>query len=236
MVSDNYKKCHGCENLLQWAPQQTNLYTQYCSDCKMCSVCGEQINSDDLAYCVKYKIQHSHLQCIAPEIRDEIENRKVTITEKHLEYLNIVRLMIEPNTELSPAANQSEAEWRTQQFITGMSLEQKFLFLKRVESIAATCSILLKKDRRNIEIEISAKEREKYLAATSKQDSASRKDQHGSNRLDASGKKSGTTGRTKLSGRDKAINALTSVGVPYEQAALAVDSQMAASGQKETVQ
>ena len=61
--------------------------------------------------------------------------------------LNAANLMFRANVGLSVATNQKEAELMAHKFVHEMTLEEKFISLKRLEAVAAMWSIALFKTK-----------------------------------------------------------------------------------------
>lgn len=207
-------KCRICENEHAFDDIE-NAYTAYCQSCKRCTICqnyGDPTNNDsltleELQFAEKYKTPPAHFICMAEGFRAEIENAPQTISAKHLDWLNSLHLMFNVNEELSPESNIVEATFATQRFLVGKSGHYLYKYLKRLEAATAVISIAIKRDRRNLELEVSAEERKKYLAATSKQDTAAR------------GQAPSRAEVKKQSTREKAIDQLMKYGAKTRQEA-----------------
>lgn len=174
--------CKGCQNELSWPVDPRNFYSAYCSACKTCRECHESLDSITLEFWLKHKEfiiaqtendKPIHPLCLAPELHDAIVNKQVAIKQTHLDILNAAHLCIKVDLELGEDANCAAAEIAAFKWFDQLeNIDEKFLTLRRIEALAATFSVLLKKDPRSktVKTELSEKQKAKYLAAESKQD------------------------------------------------------------------
>lgn len=164
--------CKLCEAELNWPSQSSNPYTQYCIKCKTCTYCNEMIGKEDLEWCLQYEQPLAHCLCLTPELHKSIEQRKVEISQKELDLLNAAHLMVRPNIDLSIDTNCKDAEVKGMKWFNELkTLDEKFLVVRRMETLAATFSLLLKKEpgSKTIKINLDASSVERFKAV-SKQD------------------------------------------------------------------
>lgn len=215
------QRCEQCGGKLANPKIESNSYTHYCDRCKHCPKCQNYVGGTDFNWCEQYRQPLIHLLCLAPEIRLAVEFKKIEITQKELDFLNAVRLTFIPDMERSVETNMHRADIQGLKLITDMSLEEKYVFLRNVEAVAATVSIAIKKDRKTIELELNKKERQKYESAmkASKQDALNAEEARAYAKLPKLEKK-------KLNQFEKAVASLTSLGLSQEAAEEAVKQQM----------
>lgn len=126
-----------------------------CSEHRLCKDCGLPLAAPELAYCARLGFAPQHARCMAISKPASTDDSPITMTVAHLDRLNMARLLVEPVTEWSPETNSKDAEYKTFQYVHTMTLEQKFLFLRRLEAVTAQTSVLLKKDRKAIELQLN---------------------------------------------------------------------------------
>lgn len=165
--------CKACDAEISWPPTPSNAYTHYCYTCKTCSICGQMIRLEDLNFCLKYSItEFKHCACMTPELINQLENRTISISEREFDLLNAAHLMMKSNLDLSIDTNCKEAEILGITWFNQLpSLDDKYITLRRLETIAACFSLLLKKEpgSKTIRIHLNAESSERF-ATPSKQD------------------------------------------------------------------
>lgn len=204
-------------------------------ECKLCMYCNHEVgieliekrlrdhsaSSRDSVLEPSTKPEIFHDYCKNQKLENDFKNHPVVITQAHLDMLNAVNLMFRPNTDLSLMTNQKEAELHSHKFVHEMTLEEKFITLKRLEAVAAMWSIALSKDKQRIQIQLDEKERVKHKEL-----------QHEGQRLEYEKKRERKAISTALSGnatpeekqREKAIMAFTKLGMTREIAIQQLDS------------
>jgi hypothetical protein len=169
--------CKLCSEPLGHPAIPSNPYTHYCYKCKTCTECKELVSTEDVAFYLKYYKDGgfpalTHCACMVPSLYESLKNRSVSISEKELDIINAAHLMVRPNIELSIDSNIKEAEIAGITWFNQLAtLDEKFLALRRIETLAATCSLLLKKEpgSKTIRIDLNAASVERFRAP-SKQD------------------------------------------------------------------
>jgi hypothetical protein len=143
----------------------------YCTDCARCAYCQRPLTVLEYQWCqsvaAKYEIpiEFKHPSCAAQLRGLDLASESVSIPKAYFDYLNAARLLIEPIPELNPKTNSLDAELKTHQFIHEMKLDDIFLFVKRMESIASTGSLIIAKHRRELEAKFSEKDQQKFKEA-----------------------------------------------------------------------
>ena len=226
--------CKQCQQEYYGPSVPSIIYSQYCQICKQCSKCHKQIEPESLEFNLKYSVEWPWLceNCQGENYRESIEMRRIPITAKELDWLNRARLMIHVNLDCSIDTNMRTAELASESWISEMSQEEAYLFLKRMESIVACVSVALKKSSKEIKLSLEAKERVKYQAArTTSARTTLEQCPHCKKRFPGNVIASHTAKclsdltpqqKAYFKAREKAKNALMSIGMTEEQA----DEQM----------
>lgn len=151
--------CIVCEQALPdgWAAAPIHFDT-----CDRCIYCNETVQFSDIQKLArlraevadngKFSVYHQH--CKNEALEKDFKSRPVIITQEHLDYLNASNLMFKANLQLSVETNQQEAEIRSREWIFQMSLEEKFIVLRRMEAVTAMLSIALSKEKQKIQIKL----------------------------------------------------------------------------------
>ena len=143
----------------------------YCSECATCQFCHKQLTVVEYNWClsiaVKYETtpEFKHPCCLSQIKRLDLASEQVTIPKVYFDYLNACRLLFEPLPELSPKTNKLDAQIKFGQLFHELSIEDKFLALKRMESAASEMSLVLSKSKRDLEVKFSERDAEKYQEA-----------------------------------------------------------------------
>lgn len=142
-------------------------------ECKLCIYCNHEVGRELIDKCIGELARENrvtpplelervtvyHDYCHSKKLEADFKALPVTITQGHLDMLNAANLMFRANVQLSVATNQKEAELAANKFIHEMSLEEKFITLKRLEAVAAMWSIALSKDKARIQTKLAEQER-----------------------------------------------------------------------------
>lgn len=136
--------------------------------------------------------------------------------EDCLEYTNMCMTILLPDTSQSREANQQAVFQNSPYLVKDLTLEEHYLFMRRLESLAANVGVLYQQrihkervpDIKRAEASID------YAASIKKQKDSQRPKKE----------------QKLLSDRDKAIGALTKLGLDPEVAAKTVDKQMSKEG------
>jgi hypothetical protein len=175
---------HNCSVCFIEFPEGTSQYLKIHEECMKCIYCGNAVGEDIIEKLIKdqgassrggslspsdepltnesSKILVYHPYCHTQKLEADFKNKPVIITQGHLDMLNAANLLFKPNLELSVQTNQKQAEYQSHKFIHEMTLEEKFIALKRLEAVAAMWSIALSKDKHRIQIQLDEKERIKH--------------------------------------------------------------------------
>lgn len=159
-TQDEIKECIICSKPL--GQESRDLGFPTCHNHRTCVKCELPLNAHEVKLCHK-RVQEDeesidkliliHSRCLILERRiessanlTESSSNDPTLTIKQSEYdlLNMIRLMVTPNVELSDVTNENNACSQNQRLIANMNFEEKILHLKMMEACAAACSISLR--------------------------------------------------------------------------------------------
>ena len=156
----------------------TESFTTVHEDCTLCVYCNHGVGMDLIEKRLKEhsassrgdklepsepeKVEIFHDYCRNLKLENDFKNRPVIVTQEHLDMLNSANLLFRPKMDLSVDTNQKEAEYLSHKFIHEMTLEEKFVALKRLEAVAAMWSIALSKDKNRIQTKLAEQDRIKY--------------------------------------------------------------------------
>lgn len=153
-------KCNFCE-----LPSVYDL--PVCEHHRSCTECNGICTLAELVTCIRNQDLPVHAKCMVLRTV-KVSDQDVRISRKYFDYLNLCRLLIEPDEKLSKDTNAHTSRVMTTNWIIDMSLESKFLAMSKLEAVAAELSVLLKKDKRAIEIELSERDKQKFEDARKK--------------------------------------------------------------------
>lgn len=178
---DDTNMAHNCTVCHIEFPPEISQYVHYHEECLNCVYCGNAVGEDIIekqvsassrdvelppdeltANGIKPKVIVYHPYCHTVKLENDFKNKPVVITQGHLDMLNAANLLFRAKTDLSVSTNQKEAEHMSHKFIHEMTLEEKFISLKRLEAVVAMWSIALSKDKARIQIQLDEKERIKH--------------------------------------------------------------------------
>ena len=133
------------------------LPTEENQNSKTCEHCHEPLTEKEIAFCeelaAKYEyetIHYEHSACLDEAEKEEVRNG-VQISQAVFDKLNAARLLCVGNPNFTPQANQHEALAALPLFLIDQTLEQKFMSLIKMETVAAAMSAALAPQRRQLE-------------------------------------------------------------------------------------
>ena len=200
------------------------------ANCQICLYCSKEINLTVVTECQREGRPFSHRHCWIRRNEEELRKRPVEVTQGHLDYLNIYRLMLEPKVDLSTDTNQNDADiqFRGYRNLHEMTFEEVFLFGKRAEAVAAACLLIIadKKDK----IKTERQERDVALIkdheANRISDQRKKEIKNLEKRPDVKSLKAlgiSPEDALRMVQREKAIKAQMSVGLTREEAEASLD-------------
>lgn len=144
--------CLICSLPLETENEQLRTVHFSCDVCSLCNHAGLQL--DRILECVKNAYDVSHLTCWNQKIEAELQQRPVTVTQAHLDYLNNCRLLVSPDLTRSVEQNQADADRALTRHVVDMSIDEQYILLKRLQSTCATMSILLRNNQEQMNVKI----------------------------------------------------------------------------------
>lgn len=137
--------CHICEQPIGKFRIQAGNH-DVCVECGNCAECGEQVTISEINWAIKHSVRVMHARCrirVAPQTM-------IPVSAQELELLNLCRLIVCPDSDLSVETNQLRAKTAHTQLWENMSMEKKFLHTQMMEAIYSSCYVALKKDPKEI--------------------------------------------------------------------------------------
>lgn len=132
--------------------------------CIQCIVCKGNVGNDRIDRCLKEEIPVSHSLCYDKKLQMDFEMRPVTITQGHLNMLNRkIQFAHDPNMLVSVEDNCRNAETSAKQFIVDMTMEEKFVHLKMMQTACATIAIALSNDKERIQLKLQKEDLERHI-------------------------------------------------------------------------
>jgi hypothetical protein len=155
-------QCFYCE-------KKTLYKSLTCADHRYCSHCSCALSDSDVKVCVDNKTSIPECPACGLEFAYRMkmlsDKSKVEIPRIYFEYLNRMRLFIEPDEDASLETNEKEAERRTIPLVQNMNHEQKLFLLRRLQAGCASVSLMISRDRKNIERVIKERDNERFADA-----------------------------------------------------------------------
>lgn len=226
--------------------ESKDLDYRVCQEHRVCPICAGTIPPSDIRWAHDKSIADEDsldLMCarcrIGHKSMDPQSDPTLSVKQSYYDWLNSIRLMVEPNMELSQTTNENNAIIQSRRVISDMTWDQKYDHLKMLEACVANVSLALAQDRKQLQEKADAREREKKAEAKLEAKTSSRpvaKDPHDESEilLAAFMEKNGIKDRKaamKLKrDRDKAIIALVNMGVPENAAQASVDKDLVKQG------
>lgn len=208
----------------------TEYQKAYCPTCRLCASCNKPLAAPELKFCIENNYPLQHARCMS------LSHDKLPLTQE-VTFLNLARLLILPNREISEVGNEYEAEQAVDKLILfhNMDLESQFLSMRKMMAAAARISLVLKKDKDAIKTEMAKRatkqlEVAKQEAKTSSRPPGKPADASYETTLANFMQREGITDRKlgikKLTLREKAIDSYCKFGISVEDAAKIVDQKM----------
>lgn len=239
-------ECKKCGSALPSPHNPKHIMTQYCLECKSCESCHEFMMPEDMEYCQNNNLElFKHCKCMTEELLSIIESKREAVEQKYLDLLNIAHLMVNPNIELSIDTNCKESEIYGMKWFSELpTLDHKFLALRRLETLAAACSLLLKREpgSKTIKIKLDIESTERFKKASKKDVKYLRCDKceqkfpelelsaHFKDCLGKTPKTAAKVERIKRTKFEQAIDLMMKYGMTAGEAKVATEAQFAAQG------
>lgn len=141
-------------------PFELSVNAQWHKECCICYVCKGEVHRDIVVKYVKEAISYlGHSTCHERYMSEEISKRPIQITQGVLDYLNNMSLMMVPDLSRSEEDNCSLADSAgKKQWLHMSSLDEKYIALRKMQTVCAAWSIALKNDRETANVLIKREE------------------------------------------------------------------------------
>ena len=241
----DFTECVVCQKPLGADSRDARM--RLCHEHRKCVVCGRDLNAIEqrLAHDTSVAndgepIEPVHPRCKAATHPTIEQDPTLSIKQSEYDYLNMLRLMVIPDEQLSVTTNENNAMIQCNRLITSMaSFDEKLLHLRMLEACVAQASIAVRTDPKYrkdalAEREKKHQERVKKEALTSSRPTSVPATDIEEQRIGAFMQKYGLKDRkialTILKDRDKAVTGFTKSGIPTIQAIDLVEGMMIKSG------
>lgn len=162
-----------------------------CHEHRKCVVCKENLTARECHWCadkyeedykqdkenpvkeIKYDVlEIIHARCYTLRHSDSL----VKITQTEFDYLNLIRLMIEPDLDIDRVGNENAAYEKSARFIANMSFEQQQLHLSRIQACVAQVQNAINLNPLKKKESLNEREKEKFTRAKREALTSSRPD------------------------------------------------------------
>lgn len=135
----------------------------FCHKCRICTVCNHAVSPSESASA----LTDTETMCIRCMPSPPFHSENNEVTPEHLEYLNMYRLMMVPDIELSEQSNSQIACNTFNQWITRVepTADVMVLMLTKLESVLAECHRVMATSKIKGKIQITARDAKKYNEA-----------------------------------------------------------------------
>lgn len=189
MISANgnqYTECIICAKPLGADSRSEGYF--FCHEHRKCTVCKEDLTSRETRWCydkyveeceekdlskIKFDvIEVIHARCYTLRHTDSL----VKITQSEFDYLNLIRLMIEPDMDLDRTGNENAAYEKSARFIANMNFEQQQMHLSRIQACVAQVQNAINLNPLKKKESLNEREKEKFARAKREALTSSRPD------------------------------------------------------------
>src|SRR5215467_9679643 len=168
LLKTNHTECVVCDSPLGSETREAGV--MFCHSHRLCIFCSEPLSETELKWCFKKFLESTPLESLEPgnlelyRSRCAILNKKeptVAVTQSEFDLLNLIRLMITPDPQLSQVTNEDKAVVYSAKFIADMSFEQIGLHISMMEACIFNCRLTLKSDPNYRKDILTEREKEK---------------------------------------------------------------------------
>lgn len=149
----------------------------FCYEHRKCSICNTDLSARETKWCYdKYveensepelekidftKLEVYHARCYTLRHSQSL----IQLTQVEFDYLNLTRLIIEPNMDKSQLENEKDADTASARFIANMTYEQQQMCLSRMQASVAQVALALRLNPTKKKAEADVREKEKFNRA-----------------------------------------------------------------------
>lgn len=163
LQNPNFSYCTQCKKEIPEIHMQAVEKSGYliCIDCRTCTTCNMIVTDVELGLSISSNLPIQHARC-----RQKTNPIcKIPVDQNELHVLNLCRLMIVPDCDLSTDANKKRAELAQQQLWETFTIEQKYHHTQMMESVYSACYLALKKDPSEVKAKLLERDRERTVRA-----------------------------------------------------------------------
>ena len=168
----------------------------YCIACRTCAYCSLMVTNVELELCLKQKWPTAHARCHMVS-GDPAKAH-------HYDLLNLCRLIVVPDVELSEETNCIRALNAETTLFETYTSEQKYLHLKMLETVYSATFALMRKDSKIIKAELLERDSKRMAEGIEKHKLQKRKEL--------------PTERKRFTAMEKLLESLLTIGLPRELA------------------
>lgn len=238
---DNPTQCTfvNCKNVLGNESRELGYYL--CHEHRKCSKCSQELRPEHTKLWFEMQsestdnIDVTHPRCSVTYRPTMNDDPSQSIKQSEYDYLNMIRLSVEPDKNLSEETNENNSLIHTGRFVDQMDWDSRYLYMKKLEACLARVQISLNCDKKKIKERLDAREQVKFEEAkvqsrvSSKPVSIPVTDEN-EILLAAFMERNGITDRKtaikKARERQKLIEHLTKSGFPLTEATRMIDLEM----------
>lgn len=154
-------ECKRCKSPLGKESRDSGYH--FCHKCRICSVCNHAVSPSESASA----LTDTETMCVRCMPKPPFHSENNEVSSEHLEYLNMYRLMMVPDIELSEQSNSQIACNTFNQWVerAAPTADVMVLFLTKLESVLAECHRVMATSKIKGKIQITARDAKKYKEA-----------------------------------------------------------------------
>ena len=147
---------------------------------RQCENCGLELAASEVRLCHTISIEQSepisilHARCNSRFSLSIATDPTLTVKQSYFDWLNTIRLMVEPNMELNKSTNESNALVYHSRFIAEMSHDQVFAHIGMLEACVMQSRLAISKDKELLKKRADAREEVKFAQAKKQAETSSR--------------------------------------------------------------
>lgn len=152
-----------------------------CLEHRLCPICAQPLKVTDVRIAWKRSIENdesielSHARCLLNSSKTSLtSDPTLSIKQSHYDWLNAIRLMVDPDMALSISTNENNAMIYHSKFVHEMDWDQKYAHQKMLEACLASISLALSQDKKKLKERADEREKAKYAKATKQAQTSTR--------------------------------------------------------------
>jgi hypothetical protein len=152
-----------------------------CLEHRNCPICEHELEPADVRRAWKESVEKdasielAHARCLVGNSKTSLTaDPTLSIKQSHYDWLNAIRLMVDPDMALSISTNENNAMIYHSKFVHEMDWDQKYAHQKMLEACVASISLALAQDKKKLKERADEREKEKFVKATKQNLTATR--------------------------------------------------------------